>query len=1704
MLTHRTRIAALLTVACVLLFHGALYGATYYVDNSYSTNGDGTASTEAGSPNGVGAWNSLITAADGPLSAGDILEIREGTGEYRLSDETSNPWEPDYSGTTGSQVIIQNYANHDVWITGQLDISGSTWTHRGNGVYEATAGTTGTTNKFPFTAWYDRGSGEERLNLLQTNRDSTTLAAGYMRYNSSNHVVAHLSDDSSPANASYFNIPYIYGGIQFSNTEADYVTMRSNPSGGSLTLERYKASIISSQNTSNGLIYDNLNIGWCMDRGINQTGSGFAVNNYKFQNNHVYYCGQEGIRWVNDTSPNSYCVNNEVEYIQTTPVFEYCVWDNLPGFTDNGTGIRAAALVNGVIRGNDLHDMCGGKNAKGYAIDLENGTPNMLVEDNLIYNLNVGGGGSVAGHGIAITNTEASESFDGVVLQNNRIWNVDIGLFFDFGATLPSGDDIDIINNTIAEPSNTCVFLDSGTSTGANVVMKNNIFSAGSVDVDLLIRLGSGAQGWATPEYNVYWAPNDSDTSDLVTFKGTNYTYTTVISSLDTNGVYGDPEISLAGSPPSMKLLAASGAAYNAGTSSGAPSDDFEGDSRPQAGTDDIGADEFLSDANEPNATITATDSSAAEASADTGTFRVTRDGSTSGSLAVSYSVSGTASSDDYDETLSGTATITDGNSYVDITITPNDDSTPENSETLILTVSSGSGYKVGSPSSATVNIADNDDDIVTITATDASASEEGPDTGQFTVSRGVVTEGAITVNYSVSGTADANDYNETLSGSVAIGNGNSSATITITPNDDILEESAETLILTVTSGTGYTVGSPNSATVTISDNDGTVVTITATDSAAAEAGADTGTFNVSRGAQTSGNLTVNYVVTGTSNSDDYDETLSGSVVISDTTSSTNITITPNDDAIGEWDETVILTITTGTGYDIGSPSSATVTITDDDGGGGSGPFQQDSGPNYLVSMEAENFHVNRSGYDRDWNEVTSPAGASGSAAMQAVPDEGSSQMDPNFLDPNSPELEFTVDFVTTGEHYIWARTHNNNSGGSESFHYGLDDAYRYRIYGTIGTEWTWDDQTFGTVSSTGEHTVSIWMREDGIVIDKIVLTTNSGYTPSGTGPAESSQGGGGPALYNLTVTNGSPDGNYPETTTVYLVADAPGDPNETFDAWTGDVTNVADVNEPNTTISMPGSSATVTATYSSGTTYTLTVNSGTGDGNYAESTVVAISADEPNSGWSFDEWTGDTGYVDYPNNADANVAMPASAVTVTATFSEDVVTYTLTVNSGTGDGDYAESTVVGISADAASPNQAFDAWTGDTGYVDYVNNADANVTMPASAVTVTATYENLYVLTVTDGTGDGEYAEDDVVAISAVDPGTSGTFDAWTGDTAYVDDVDDADTNVVMPASAVTVNATFTYTLAVTSGTGDGEYSPSTVVQISADAPGAGERFDEWTGDTGYVQDVDAADSNVTMPTADVSVTATYYNVYVLTVNDGTGDGNYAENDVVAISAREPNEDWSFDEWTGDTGYVEDVDAADSNVTMPGAAVTVTATFSPAGTGSFQQDSGPNYLVSMEAENFHINSSGYDRDWNEVTSPAGASGGKAMQTLPNEGAGIMDPNFLDANSPELEFTIDFVTTGEHYIWARTHNNNSGGDESFHYGLDDSYRYRIYGTIGTEWTWDKQTFGTVGSTGEHTVQLWMREDGCVIDKIVLTTNSGYTPSGTGPAESSRN
>ena len=245
-----------------------------------------------------------------------------------------------------------------------------------------------------------------------------------------------------------------------------------------------------------------------------------------------------------------------------------------------------------------------------------------------------------------------------------------------------------------------------------------------------------------------------------------------------------------------------------------------------------------ISDGIKPTITIVNT-ADGAEAGPVNGIFTVTRstDNGTSRPITVSYSVdpSSTATAGSDYTALSGTVTIAAGATTATIAVPVLQDTNfDEGTETVMVNLSADPTYIVGIPGSATVNIADGIKPVVSITKT-TDGAEDGPVNGVFTVSRNPesASSGPVTVLYSTSGTATAGSDYTALSGSVTMALGVSSATITVPVLHDFnFTEGTETVVVTLTPSTTYTVGSPDSATVNIADTTapalGTVTPFTA------------------------------------------------------------------------------------------------------------------------------------------------------------------------------------------------------------------------------------------------------------------------------------------------------------------------------------------------------------------------------------------------------------------------------------------------------------------------------------------------------------------------------------------------------------------------------------------------------------------------------------------------------------------------------------------------------------------------------------------------------------------------------------------------------------------------------------------------------------------------------------------------------------
>jgi hypothetical protein len=111
----------------------------------------------------------------------------------------------------------------------------------------------------------------------------------------------------------------------------------------------------------------------------------------------------------------------------------------------------------------------------------------------------------------------------------------------------------------------------------------------------------------------------------------------------------------------------------------------------------------------------------------------------------------------------------------------------------------------------------------ITLAVSPASVLENGATNLIYTFTRTAPTTNALTVNYSIAGTAGAGDYTGATPGTgktITFAASSATATLTIDPTPDTVVEPDETVILTLTPGTGYSIGSPASATGTILNDD--------------------------------------------------------------------------------------------------------------------------------------------------------------------------------------------------------------------------------------------------------------------------------------------------------------------------------------------------------------------------------------------------------------------------------------------------------------------------------------------------------------------------------------------------------------------------------------------------------------------------------------------------------------------------------------------------------------------------------------------------------------------------------------------------------------------------------------------------------------------------------------------------------------------
>ena len=300
--------------------------------------------------------------------------------------------------------------------------------------------------------------------------------------------------------------------------------------------------------------------------------------------------------------------------------------------------------------------------------------------------------------------------------------------------------------------------------------------------------------------------------------------------------------------------------------------------------------------------------SSAAE---DAGTHNVTLDlapAAPSGGLDIAYAVTGTAtagSGNDFTIQGTGTLSVAAGATAATIPVAIIDDSTDDDAETVVLTLSSGTGYTLGGTTVHTLTIADNDDPITPV----ACVSEDllSDVQGYAGENRPNSPDHVPRWRRVLAAFGESNSYSNnpmTVAEAQAQADRGLQRWVPVVTALECLEGTTPPAVPQITVQGAGAVTEGGNAVFTVSASSAPTAALTVTLTVADDASSDF-----------------------LSASDQGEKT----VTIASGQTSATLTVSTQNDSTDEADGSVTATVSSGTGYTVGSPSTATVAVSDND-----------------------------------------------------------------------------------------------------------------------------------------------------------------------------------------------------------------------------------------------------------------------------------------------------------------------------------------------------------------------------------------------------------------------------------------------------------------------------------------------------------------------------------------------------------------------------------------------------------------------------------------------------------------------------------------------------------------------------------------------------------------------------------------------------
>ena len=274
------------------------------------------------------------------------------------------------------------------------------------------------------------------------------------------------------------------------------------------------------------------------------------------------------------------------------------------------------------------------------------------------------------------------------------------------------------------------------------------------------------------------------------------------------------------------------------------------------------------------------------------------------------------------------------------LTFAATPDSIDDDGDSVLLSFSNlpaGITTTPGSPDQATVSIIDDDDPPVTVRFEQSAyaVDEGGTVVVAVTLSAAPEREVEIPLTGSPQGETDSNDFSG-VPASLTFNADQTSRTFTFSATDDLLDDDGDSVLLGfgATLPDGVTAGSPDRATVSITDDDHPPVTVRFEQSAYAvdEGGSVVVAVTLSAAPEREVEIPLTGSPQGETDSNDFSGVPASLTFNADQTSRT-FTFSATDDLLDDDGDSVLLGFgaTLPDGVTAGSPDRATVSITDDD-----------------------------------------------------------------------------------------------------------------------------------------------------------------------------------------------------------------------------------------------------------------------------------------------------------------------------------------------------------------------------------------------------------------------------------------------------------------------------------------------------------------------------------------------------------------------------------------------------------------------------------------------------------------------------------------------------------------------------------------------------------------------------------------------------